>query len=427
MTTVFSEKAICPICGTEFEYAAMGSTNSFGSSDLDTRPPEMLRGTMCYWLIECPECGYVSNDMEKKAPVDRAFIESEAYKKCEWYSFKSNLSEGFYKHFMLMRKANELHDAVFALLYTIWECDDSEDDNAIVLRHKIVPFIEELQNTEYDENIDAIKMDVLRRGSQFDKLIEEYSNKTFEKDLIDNIRRFQLIKAENKDVGCYTVREAVDYLKDHFTEITWADSEKPNVYFETERMHVRSINETDKENYMALRKDISFPNATGNLIDTILNIEWNYKLHSNDDIYLAAFLKEDNTFLAAGAFQDFRSVPIEIGIDVVSDYRDKGVGTELLKGMLCCARTAFPGADYVLRTSKRNRALRSVVALNGGRLTNIDSDPEIVKIMPLIDELESKWLDSIEMKELKQSLTEYVENYKDGICYYRIDPCEQDG
>ncbi|MBR4908658.1 MAG: hypothetical protein IKZ43_06585 [Acidaminococcaceae bacterium] len=46
MTTMFRQKYKCAVCGAEQEFYGIASTNSFGSPDLDLRPPEMQRSTM---------------------------------------------------------------------------------------------------------------------------------------------------------------------------------------------------------------------------------------------------------------------------------------------------------------------------------------------------------------------------------------------
>jgi hypothetical protein len=57
MTTLYREKSRCAVCGIATEYTSIGSTNAFGSPDLDTRPPEMQRSTIFAWVQRCPECG----------------------------------------------------------------------------------------------------------------------------------------------------------------------------------------------------------------------------------------------------------------------------------------------------------------------------------------------------------------------------------
>ena len=41
MTTMFDKAVECSICGEKSNHTVIRSTNSFGSPDLDRRPPEM--------------------------------------------------------------------------------------------------------------------------------------------------------------------------------------------------------------------------------------------------------------------------------------------------------------------------------------------------------------------------------------------------
>ena len=50
MTTLGTASAACAVCGTVSEYTVIQSTSRFGSPDLDTRPPEMERSTLPYWV-----------------------------------------------------------------------------------------------------------------------------------------------------------------------------------------------------------------------------------------------------------------------------------------------------------------------------------------------------------------------------------------
>ncbi len=69
MSTFREFKKKCTICGTESKFNIITSTNSFGSPDLDLRPPEMRRSTMWLWIQRCPCCNYVNYDVESISSV----------------------------------------------------------------------------------------------------------------------------------------------------------------------------------------------------------------------------------------------------------------------------------------------------------------------------------------------------------------------
>ena len=54
MTTLDKAIVTCAICGEDAEQIEIGSTNAFGSPDLDLRPPPMKRQTMAFWMQACP-------------------------------------------------------------------------------------------------------------------------------------------------------------------------------------------------------------------------------------------------------------------------------------------------------------------------------------------------------------------------------------
>src|SRR5215510_14310051 len=83
MTLQHPETIKCALCGVVSPQMLILSSSSFGTPDLDTRPPPMVRGTLLYWLQECPECGYAAADLskaEQKAKIRQA-MQSDAWKK----------------------------------------------------------------------------------------------------------------------------------------------------------------------------------------------------------------------------------------------------------------------------------------------------------------------------------------------------------
>ena len=62
MTTIFEEENHCSVCGSKSVQAVIRSTNTMGPPDLDTRPAEMERSTINYWIQTCPSCGFCYPD-----------------------------------------------------------------------------------------------------------------------------------------------------------------------------------------------------------------------------------------------------------------------------------------------------------------------------------------------------------------------------
>lgn len=208
MTTMATVECVCSVCGAKNEYWVLASTNAFGSSDLDLRPPEMQRSTMEYWVQECTECGYVSEEVSDVSNVTKEWLQSEKYLLCDGMSFSSGLAKKFYKYYLINLEDKNVEDAFLAVLHAAWVCDDNDEfDNAKNCRQLAIQLADNLikENEENADNLLLIKADLMRRSGDFYNLILEYSDVKFDDDLLNEIVSFQLQKANEKDTACYTV------------------------------------------------------------------------------------------------------------------------------------------------------------------------------------------------------------------------------
>ena len=213
MTTMFQEVKKCGVCGSKHEYSMIASTNSFGSPDLDLRPPEMQRGTMNLWVEECPDCGYVAADItDKPNQVTKELLKSEEYITCDGIRFRSGLAARFYKQYKICILNKKTENAFGAIHHAAWACDDMKDNkNATRCRDLAIQLIDKLISgkSRNKENLKLMRADLLRRAGHFEKVIADYSSIVFENGIMDKVRKFQVKKAEQKDTLCYTVEEAV--------------------------------------------------------------------------------------------------------------------------------------------------------------------------------------------------------------------------
>ena len=223
MSTVMPEKVKCFMCGTESEFRVLASTNTFGPTDLDTRPPEMKRSTMCYWLQSCPVCGYVAAEVSDECSIDKAFLDSKAYKECKGIPFTSDLAKKFYRHYLIMMAEEEKEAAFSALLHASWACDDAGDDeNASIVRKKAIELADGLlQQKDYDgkDTLSLIRADMMRRAALFDELLEKYESAKYKEDLLNKIINFEKELARRKYAKCLTVKDAIDFADGSFN---WA-------------------------------------------------------------------------------------------------------------------------------------------------------------------------------------------------------------
>ena len=207
MSTLRKIMVRCAVCGKESEQTIMLSTNQFGASDLDLRPPNMMRSTMSWWIQECPHCGVVSSHIDQEDAVSVEWLEDEAYKTCDGIRFGSSLAQRFYRHYLICSSKYDRKGAYEAVLHAAWACDDAkEQTNAILCRQLALSLLDKLLKRPWvREELYIVKADLLRRMGEFDQLIETFSETKLSNKLLNQIMKFQIARAKEQDDACYTV------------------------------------------------------------------------------------------------------------------------------------------------------------------------------------------------------------------------------
>lgn len=209
MTTIRDFDKKCAVCTKTSPQRALTSTSTWGYPDLDLRPSEMQRSSMFAWLDECPHCGYVAPDIENELDASCEILKSDEYLTCGGYEFKSDLARRFFRRFLISQAEGNFRSRFFSLLHCAWICDDAGDGLAVEMRKLALMFIDEVGAVNDDEkdNLKLIKADLLRRSLQFDELIREFRDVTFEDNLKNDVIAFQLALAAKKDSACYTIED----------------------------------------------------------------------------------------------------------------------------------------------------------------------------------------------------------------------------
>lgn len=209
MTTARDFDKKCAVCTKTSPQTVLTSTSVWRYPDLDLRSSAMKRSSMFAWLQECPHCGYVAVDIENELNVSADFLKSNEYLTCKGYEFKSELAKRFFKHSLISKAEGDYRSQFFSLLYCAWVCDDAEDDLAVEMRKLALKSIDKFNaKSDYEkDNLKLINADLLRRSLQFDKLISEFHNVTFEDKLKNEAIAFQLELATKKDSACYTLED----------------------------------------------------------------------------------------------------------------------------------------------------------------------------------------------------------------------------
>ena len=212
MSQIMNERVKCAVCGQFSTQINLISTNQLGSPDLDLRPAPMARDTMAWWLQACPHCFYVAEDLRQESPVSLSWLAREQYRTADGISFPTELARNFYRRHLIAAEMGHTGEAYAAVLHAAWVCDDEGDcENAVRCRKLALTFLDDaIEKSGPNEDMIMIRADLLRRSGQFDKLIREYSDRTFSKAILNDIVAFQLKRAAEKDTQCYTIAQACD-------------------------------------------------------------------------------------------------------------------------------------------------------------------------------------------------------------------------
>ncbi len=217
MTMMYEKQARCAVCGTENQYTDIGSTNEFGSPDLDTRPPEMRRSTIFAWVQRCPQCGYCACDVSKAPSQAEALVRSSEYIRQLSDSIYPELANSFLCKALIDERSGDYAAAAWALIHAAWACDDAEKpEPARTCRSKAVVMIEKALESgqtvaEQDGADTAIQVDLLRRAGRLADARQLISTKrpTITEDIISTILDFQYGLLTHGDEACHTIAEVL--------------------------------------------------------------------------------------------------------------------------------------------------------------------------------------------------------------------------
>ena len=217
----------CAVCGKESGQVIIISTNEMFSRDLDHRPGEMLRSTMRHWVHECPNCGYVSSNLEdtpeKFEFLTPGLLESAEYRTCDGLEFTSKLAEQFYRLSMIEGDLAHYVQAINAILEAAWACDDVGDiKNAMICRSRAICYLDWLiyeacPKKDSIYNI-QLRIDLMRRIGAFDAAFSESYERIRSFLPIDTpvkLLMFEYYLSWKRDSKAYTYADAEDFAKNH--------------------------------------------------------------------------------------------------------------------------------------------------------------------------------------------------------------------
>jgi hypothetical protein len=218
MTTLRQDKARCGVCGEDNVFHVLNSTNSRGSADLDTRPPEMKRSTMWMWVQRCTGCGYCAAKVSEARPEAAMVVKRQAYKDQLNNPAYPELANSFLCQAMVDQASGEYAAAFWVAVNAAWACDDMDrPDQALICRQLAIELLGQVhehgqQVSEQAGATTALRVDLLRRAGRFKEAMDvaEAWEAEDEEDVIDYILDFQCDLIENRDRGCHTIAEAYE-------------------------------------------------------------------------------------------------------------------------------------------------------------------------------------------------------------------------
>ncbi|CAF0960319.1 unnamed protein product [Didymodactylos carnosus] len=193
MVTFSEEIKRCENCQQKSQQTILNSYTTFGSPDLDLRPPSMERETIWMWIQHCPHCGYCSTHIQR--PNEFKNDEQKKFDTACWQSLRG-----------------------------AWVCDDSiNDDAARKCRLRTLELIDKCleDGKTLGEQVaitECIQVDILRRIGEFDRALTIISTvlsialillqKPEPEEVIVKMLKFQRRLIEANDKRDYTISDA---------------------------------------------------------------------------------------------------------------------------------------------------------------------------------------------------------------------------
>ncbi len=215
-TTILEKSLVCGACAQQASVEVLVSSLSLGGMDLDYRTSDLQRGTMRFWLQECPHCGYISPDLAQKPTFDVTYLKSKDYTTCLGKTFKEALAGRFYRASLLALRNRDADDAYWYLLCVAWCCDDAGDVLQAKRCRMTMDALYPKTSVAFRRNANHVirHIDVLRRAGLFDKATQLCGTIQSDSQLVRRILDFQKQKCAAHDAACYTVEEVTGETKD---------------------------------------------------------------------------------------------------------------------------------------------------------------------------------------------------------------------
>ncbi|MEI8257906.1 MAG: hypothetical protein WCJ30_19695 [Deltaproteobacteria bacterium] len=183
MTTRIEQETVrCGVCEAETVFDVVTHASETGVPDLDTRPPEPMRGTIARWVQQCPSCGYCAPAIARAPSKAERVVKTAGYRAVLENETLSPLARRFQCASAVFEIAGTPVDAAWQSVYAAWVCDDAGDrEGAVHSRERAIELFDRAIAaglTISDEGWDdaAVTVDLLRRAHRYDDAIERAEN-----------------------------------------------------------------------------------------------------------------------------------------------------------------------------------------------------------------------------------------------------------
>ena len=148
----------------------------------------------------------------------------------------------------------------------------------------------------------------------------------------------------------------------------------------------RSVTPADKDLFMSVRSEASDIAGFYRAYPDFSEYRWKQILEDEKDLSMVVFSLPDNRFVGTCSFQGLQKDTLELGYDVVKEYRGKGIGTKMVRSLVALAHSVFPEREVFIRVRKDNTASCRVAEKCGGVFLGMADVPEIEILQKSLEE-----------------------------------------
>lgn len=220
MTAYHKREQCCAICQHTHTYPIPVGGPVFGSYDLDTRPPGMMRELLDGEVFCCPSCGYSAPDLSQAGAVEQAIVAGTLYTIQLNHPDYPGLANRLLCWDLLCQANREWLKAAWACIHAAWACDDL-DQTGVARQCRLWALnridkaeSEGMQVAEPDVSL-LLRLDLMRRSRRFkeaERLLANAPQQVRDTQLRE-VLQFQSSLVASEDDGCYTMDDLEGWLR----------------------------------------------------------------------------------------------------------------------------------------------------------------------------------------------------------------------